>query len=66
VLEERITAARGTPDNPGTREDLETKFRRLAETVLPVPRVAELAAAMRRLADIEDVTAIVALASHRV
>jgi len=65
VLEERISAARGTPDNPGTRDDLETKFRRLAETVLPAPRVAELTAAMRGLAETKDVASILALASRR-
>jgi 2-methylcitrate dehydratase PrpD len=65
VIEERITAARGTPDNPGTREDLETKFRRLAETVLPAPRVAELTAALRALAEAQDVGGILALASGR-
>jgi 2-methylcitrate dehydratase PrpD len=65
VLEERIAAARGTPDNPGTRDDIETKFRRLAETVLPAPRVAELTAALRDLAEAPDVSGILALASGR-
>jgi 2-methylcitrate dehydratase PrpD len=65
VIEERISAARGTPDNPGTRDDLEAKFRRLAETVLPPSRVAELTAVMRELADVKDVAAILALASGR-
>jgi 2-methylcitrate dehydratase PrpD len=64
VIEERISAARGTPDNPGTRDDLEAKFRRLAETVLPPPRVAELTAALRGLAAARDVAGILALASH--
>jgi 2-methylcitrate dehydratase PrpD len=65
VIEERITAARGTPENPGTRDDLETKFRRLAETVLPAPRVAELTAALRGLAEAPDVAGILALAGGR-
>ena len=65
VIEERITAARGTPDNPGTRDDVEVKFRRLAGTVLPAPRVAELTAALRGLAEAKDVGEIVALASGR-
>ncbi len=65
VIEERIGAARGTPDNPGTRDDLEAKFCRLAETVLPAPRVAELMVAMRGLAETKDVARIVALASRR-
>lgn len=63
VIEERITAARGTPDNPGTRDDLEAKFRRLAETVLPAPRVAGLTAALRGLTDAKDVAGILALTS---
>jgi len=65
VLEERVTAARGTPDNPGTRDDLETKFCRLAETVLPAPRAAQLMAAMRGLAETADVATILALTSGR-
>ena len=65
VIEERVTAARGTPDNPGTRDDLEAKFRRLAETVLPAPRVAELISALRGLAEARDVSGILALASPR-
>src|SRR5262249_5693634 len=65
VIEARITAARGTPDNPGTRDDVEVKFRRLAGTVLPAPRVAELTAALRGLAEAKDVGEIVALASGR-
>ena len=64
VIEERITAARGTPDNAGTRDDVETKFRRLAESVLPAPQVAELTAALRGLAEARDVARIVALASR--
>jgi 2-methylcitrate dehydratase PrpD len=65
VIEEGIAAARGTPDNPGTRDDLEAKFRRLAETVLPAARVAELMAALRSLAEAKDVGGILALASGR-
>jgi 2-methylcitrate dehydratase PrpD len=65
VIEERITAARGTPGNPGTRDDLEAKFRRLAETVLPAPRVAELTAALRGLAEVKNVASILALTSGR-
>jgi 2-methylcitrate dehydratase PrpD len=62
VIEERISAARGTPDNPGSRDDLETKFQRLAGAVLPPARVAELTAAMRGLAETKDVAEIAALA----
>jgi 2-methylcitrate dehydratase PrpD len=64
VIEERITAARGTPDNPGTRDDLEQKFRRLAEAVLPAPRVAELTTALRSFAEAPDVAPMLALASR--
>jgi 2-methylcitrate dehydratase PrpD len=63
VIEERISAARGTPGNPGTRDDLETKFQRLAGTVLPAPRVAALTAAMRGFAEAKDVAEIAALAA---
>jgi 2-methylcitrate dehydratase PrpD len=65
TLEARVTAARGTPDNPGTRDDLETKFRRLAGTVLPAPRAADLTVALRGLAEARDVAGILALASGR-
>ena len=39
-----------------------SKFRRLAETVLPAARVASLLAAMRGFADARDVADIIALA----
>jgi 2-methylcitrate dehydratase PrpD len=64
VIEERISAARGTPDNPGSRGDLETKFQRLAGAVLPPARVAALTAAMRGLAETKDVAEIAALAGR--
>ncbi|HXJ77061.1 MAG TPA: MmgE/PrpD family protein [Candidatus Methylomirabilis sp.] len=63
VLEERVTAARGTPDNLLTRDEVEAKFRRLAEVVLPVGRVASLVTALRGLADLPDVAEIAALAA---
>ena len=63
VLEERVTAARGTPDNPPTSEDLEGKFRRLAQTVLPGDRVDALAAALRRLPDLTAVGELARLAA---
>ena len=63
VLEERVTAARGTPDNPGTRDDLEGKFRRLAGTVLPADRVERLTRTMRELAGVADVADVAALAA---
>jgi 2-methylcitrate dehydratase PrpD len=63
VLEERVAAARGTPANPLSREDLEGKFRRLAGVVLSAPRVEALLATLRRLADLPDVGDIARLAA---
>jgi len=63
VLDERVTAARGTPDNLLTRDEVEAKFRRLAEVVLPVDRVTRLVTALRGLADLPDVAEIAALAA---
>ena len=63
VLEERVAAARGTAENPLTREELEAKFRRLAEVVLPAERVARLTAALRTLPDLPDVAELAALAA---
>jgi len=64
VLEQRVAAARGTADNPLSRGELEAKFRRLAEVVLPAERVARLAAMLRGLADLPDVADLAALAAH--
>jgi 2-methylcitrate dehydratase PrpD len=64
VLEQRVAAARGTADNPLSREELEAKFRRLAEVVLPAERVARLAAMLRGLADLPDVADLAALAAR--
>lgn len=63
VLEHRIEAARGTPDNPGTREDVELKFRRLAETVLPVEGVTRLVTMLRGLPDVPDVAKLAEVAA---
>lgn len=63
VLEERVAATRGTPDNPVSRDDLEAKFRRLAEVVLPTERTARLAAMLRKLTDLPDVADLAALAA---
>jgi 2-methylcitrate dehydratase PrpD len=63
VVEERVPAARGTPGNPATREDIEDKFRRLATAALPAERVAGLVEVLRRLRDVPDVARIGALAS---
>jgi 2-methylcitrate dehydratase PrpD len=58
-----VPAARGTPGNPATREDIEDKFRRLATAALPAERVAGLVEVLRRLRDVPDVARIGALAS---
>jgi 2-methylcitrate dehydratase PrpD len=63
VLEERVSAARGTADNPLTRDELEAKFRRLAEVVLPAERVTALVAALRGLVDLPDMAELAALAA---
>ncbi|MGH7385685.1 MAG: hypothetical protein ACREKG_10925, partial [Candidatus Rokuibacteriota bacterium] len=63
VLEAGVAAARGTPENPATREEVEAKFRRLAEVVLPAERVARLITTLRGLRDLPDVAAITALAA---
>ena len=63
VLEHHVSAARGTPGNPPSRDDVEEKFRRLAEVVLPAERVSRLAATLRRLVDLRDVGEIATLAA---
>jgi 2-methylcitrate dehydratase PrpD len=63
TLEERVTAARGTAENPLTRDEVEEKFHRLAEVVLPARRVARLAAVLRDLAGLRDVAEVAALAA---
>ncbi len=63
VIEERVAAARGTADNPLTREELEAKFRRLAEVVLPADRVTRLTATLRGLGDLADIADLAALAA---
>ncbi len=63
VIEEHVAAARGTAENPLAREELEAKFRRLAEVVLPTDRVDRLVAALRRVGDLDDVAELAALAA---
>jgi 2-methylcitrate dehydratase PrpD len=63
ILEHHVTAARGTPENPPSREDVEEKFRRVAAVVLPADRVARLVTALRRLPDLPDVGDIATLAA---
>ena len=64
TLEERVAAARGTPANPLTRDEIEAKFRRLADVVLPAERVTRLVTALRGLADLADVSEVAALAAN--
>jgi 2-methylcitrate dehydratase PrpD len=63
VLEQHVSAARGTPGSPPSRDDVEEKFQRLAQVVLPGERVSRLMATLRRLADLPDVGEIAALAA---
>jgi hypothetical protein len=63
ILEHRTTAATGTPENPGTREDLEGKFQRLAGVVLPAENVARLTTLLRALPDLPDVAKLAELAA---
>ena len=63
TLEERVTAARGTPENLLTRVEIEAKFRRLAEVILPGERIARLVATLRGLADLPDVSEVASLAA---
>jgi 2-methylcitrate dehydratase PrpD len=63
TLEERVSAARGTPANPLTRDEIEAKFRRLADVVLPAERVRRLVTALRGLPHLPDVSEVAALAA---
>ena len=60
---DRMTAARGTPDNPLTRDDVEAKFRGLAGVVFPEEKVTRLVTTLRRLPDLPDVAELATLAS---
>jgi 2-methylcitrate dehydratase PrpD len=62
-LAEHVTAARGTPENPATRDDVEAKFRRLAGVVLPGDRVDRLIDTLRGLRHVPDVAEIATLAA---
>jgi 2-methylcitrate dehydratase PrpD len=63
LLEERVAAARGTADNPASHDQVEAKFHRLAEGVLPPERSARLAAMLRELANLSDVADLAAAAA---
>jgi 2-methylcitrate dehydratase PrpD len=62
-VEERVVAARGTADNPLTREELEEKFRRLAGVVLRREPIARLVTALRDLARLRDLGELAARAA---
>jgi 2-methylcitrate dehydratase PrpD len=55
TLERRIAHNLGTPDNPMTEEQLDTKFVGLATPVLGAGRAREAAAACRRVLDLSDI-----------
>lgn len=61
ILEEHIKAARGTAENPLSSAELETKFRRLAEGVLPPDGVSGLVETLRGLEGLEDIGVLTAL-----
>jgi 2-methylcitrate dehydratase PrpD len=63
VLEHHVTAARGTPEHPPSRDDVEEKFRRVAQVVLPADRVSRLLTTLRGLVDLRDVSEIATLAA---
>jgi 2-methylcitrate dehydratase PrpD len=63
ALEEHVSAARGTAENPLRRDELEAKFQRLAEVVLPPERVARLVVTLRRLPELLDMADLVSLAA---
>lgn len=63
VLEHHVSAARGTPENPPSRDDIEEKFRRVARVVLPADRVARLVTTLRGLPDLPDVAEVATLAA---
>jgi 2-methylcitrate dehydratase PrpD len=62
VLDHHVKAARGTAQNPMSRDDVEAKFRRLAGVVLPGDRVEALVQGLRGFARLPDVAALAALA----
>jgi 2-methylcitrate dehydratase PrpD len=61
VLEERVMANRGGPDNPLSDEELYLKFKLNAEHRLSTPQVEKLADAIMSLDKHRDVVAVVAL-----
>ncbi len=65
TLEADVKAARGTADNPLTREEFEAKFRRLAGVVLPAERVERIQEMLTDLPKLRDLAPLAALAGGR-
>jgi 2-methylcitrate dehydratase PrpD len=60
VLRESVRDNRGTPDNPMTDDELERKLLDVAVPVLGAGRATELAALAWRVAELDDVAALIA------
>lgn len=60
VLRESVRDNRGTPDNPMTDDELERKLLDIAVPVLGTGRATELAALAWRVAELDDVAALIA------
>ena len=65
ILTRHVKAARGTAANPLSRDEVETKFRRLAGAVLADDDVDRLVEALRALPVLGAVGVIAALAGRR-
>jgi 2-methylcitrate dehydratase PrpD len=57
----RCDHARGSPENPLTRAQIESKFRTYAQARLPKPRVDEIVATVSRLEDLTAATRLMEL-----
>ena len=64
VIDEHVKAARGTAENPLTREEFEAKFRRLAAVVLPDTKIEQLVTGLRSFTTLADAGKLVALAAR--
>ncbi|MDI7258753.1 MAG: hypothetical protein QME90_02400 [Thermodesulfobacteriota bacterium] len=56
TYEARVDFAKGSPENPLTREELEEKFRNLATVVLSCERAEAIIKAVRDLDSMDDVS----------
>lgn len=61
VLSERVAHATGSPDNPVTDAQLDTKFLALAGSILPKARARRLLDTLWTLEQVEDVATVIAL-----